>query len=279
MIRTSFRAMGTTVAVHTSDGNDRRARQMFGAYEQRFSRFIADSELSIINRSTDRRITVSDELAAVLVLASEIRDRTDGLVDVGVGGAVVSWGYRTTFVDMTDLPDIPDPTAAPSWTVDGNVLRRARGTIFDLGGIAKGWTADQAVEAGAAIIASAGGDLRSREPSLVVEVVDDDDTVAASVAVGAGALATSSITRRTWNAGPVKAHHLIDPRTMAPASTPILSATVVADTAAEAEAGAKAVALIGADGLAWADRQEWIRGAVVIWHDGSVYGTTEAKAS
>ena len=197
----------------------------------------------------------------------------------GSAATLVAWGYRTTFAEVTDLPDIPDPTEAPAWTIDGNVLHRARGTMFDLGGIAKGWAADQVVVAGAAIIASAGGDLRSKEPSLMVEVVDDNDEIAATVAVGTGALATSSITRRTWNAGTVKVHHLIDPRTMAPASTPILSATVVAESAAEAEAGAKAVALIGRDGLVWADAQDWIRRAIVIWHDGSVYGTREAQAS
>ena len=53
----------------------------------------------------------------------------------------------------------------------------------------------------------------------------------------------------------------------------MLSATVVADTAVEAEAGAKAVLLHGVDGLAWADDQPWIRSAIVVWDGGSVYGT------
>jgi hypothetical protein len=29
--------------------------------------------------------------------------------------------------------------------------------------------------------------------------------------------------------------------------------------------------------LAWADRQPWIRGALVVWHDGNVYATTELE--
>ena len=66
---------------------------------------------------------------------------------------------------------------------------------------------------------------------------------------------------------------------MAPASTPVVSATVVADTAVEAEAGAKAVVLMGVNGLAWADQQDWIRQAAVIWHDGTVYGTHVRRAS
>jgi hypothetical protein len=53
----------------------------------------------------------------------------------------------------------------------------------------------------------------------------------------------------------------------------VLSATVVAATALEAEAGAKAVLLRGGDGLVWAADQPWIHGALVVWFDGSVFAT------
>ena len=76
-----------------------------------------------------------------------------------------------------------------------------------------------------------------------------------------------------------EAHHIIDPRTMRPAITPVVSASVITETAAEAEAGAKAVLILGADGLKWADSQPWIRQAVVVWHDGSVYGNSLKRAS
>jgi thiamine biosynthesis lipoprotein len=69
------------------------------------------------------------------------------------------------------------------------------------------------------------------------------------------------------------AHHLIDPRSGNPAMTPIISATVIAATAVEAEAGAKAVLIRGATGLAWAAATSWIRSAVAVWHDGNVYAT------
>ncbi len=76
-----------------------------------------------------------------------------------------------------------------------------------------------------------------------------------------------------------EAHHIIDPRTMRPAITPVVSASVIAETAAEAEAGAKAVLIMGTDGLKWADSQEWITQAIVVWHDGNVYGNTLERAS
>jgi len=125
-----------------------------------------------------------------------------------------------------------------------------------------------------ATIVNAGGDIRSSYSNMVVDIEDPNGELAASVQVGGRALATSSIAKRAWKVGNRNAHHIIDPRTGAPGATPIVSASVVADQAALAEAGAKAVLLLGEEGLSWAERQDWIHGTVAIWHDGSVYATT-----
>ena len=280
MTSATFRAMGTTVVIHAEDERGiEQSRAMFERYEQRFSRFRPTSELSRINLAGDRTIPVSEEMRTVLGAAQDLGKRTHGLVDVGVGTAVRDWGYDKTFDDVTDLPHQPSARTSQTWHLDGNSVRLTKGTNLDLGGIVKGWTCDRVVEAGYATIASAGGDVRSVDPSLIVEILDDTDELAAEVHVGAGALATSSRSRRRWIVGEREAHHIIDPRTMRPAMTPVVSASVIAETAAEAEAGAKAVLIMGADGLKWADSQEWIAQAIVVWHDGNVYGSTLERAS
>ncbi len=124
------------------------------------------------------------------------------------------------------------------------------------------------------MVASAGGDVRSSDPEATVEIVDPWDATATTIHLGVGALATSSVSRRRWTVGGVEANHLIDPRTMRPTSSPVLSATAITATAVEAEAAAKTILLRGADGLAWADRQSWISAALVVWNDGTVYSTT-----
>ena len=95
----------------------------------------------------------------------------------------------------------------------------------------------------------------------------------ARVHVGRGALATSSTGRRRWRVGDTEVSHLIDPRTMEPVESPVISATVLAETAVDAETGAKTVLLQGVDGLAWAAEQSWIDAALVVWRDGSVFAT------
>ena len=62
--------------------------------------------------------------------------------------------------------------------------------------------------------------------------------------VNHGAVATSSVAKRTWKQGEKSRHHIIDPRTGEPAQSHWLCATVMADDTVTAEVYAKAL-LIG----------------------------------
>jgi thiamine biosynthesis lipoprotein len=276
MLQQRFPAMGTgVVAVAATAAGLDATRRLFASVEACCSRFRADSDLSRANTDPGEAVRVTPLLAEALQAASLVRRLTGGLVDAAVGRAVQAWGYDRTFSAIRDLADAPaSPAGAPEWEIDGATLRRPPGALLDLGGSAKGWAADRAVEAGFAAVVSAGGDVRSADPRTRVEVLGMGGGVAATLHLGTGALATSSTLRRRWRAGGVEASHLIHPRTGAPACSPVVSATAVAATALEAEAGAKAVLLQGEDGLAWADRQPWLLGALVVWHDGSVFATT-----
>jgi thiamine biosynthesis lipoprotein len=225
-------------------------------------------------------MAVEGVLRAVIQAGSRAFELSGGLVDIGVGSSVNIWGYDRSFESIADLAHAPRPLSPAAWRLEGQLLHRTREVRLDLGGIAKGWASDRAVEDGMAAVVSAGGDLRSVDPDTTASVVDPAGEVAARVHVGVGALATSSTGRRRWRVGETEVSHLIDPRTMKPVDTPVISATVLADTAVDAETGAKAVLLLGANGLAWAAEQTWISAALVIWHDGSVFATpgTEVAA-
>jgi thiamine biosynthesis lipoprotein len=280
MKRHDFPAMGTEITVVVDDDpHADDVRDLFDRIERVCSRFRPESELSRVNASREGHVTLSPTLAKILGVAAEARRRSEGLVDVGVGSAVVQWGYDRTFRDVADLPRPPAVEGSASWEIAGNVLTRQPGTSIDLGGIAKGWTCDRAIELGLARIVSAGGDVRSCSEDARVDVIDPWGETIATVPLGIGALATSSVTRRRWRVGDEDAHHLIDPRTRQPARTPVFSASVTATTATEAEVGAKSVLLQGADGLVWASQQDWILGALVVWHDSSVYATKDLEVA
>lgn len=278
MIQGTFPAMGTEVAVVAAESETVLAVEaVFEVIESICSRFESDSELSVINRSLETSVALSPLLAEVLGWAQTLRERTSGMVDVGVGASVREWGYDRTFAEVRDIDTAPPLRNSPEWSVNDGSLSRDVDLQLDLGGIAKGWTCDLAVDMTGAIVVNAGGDLKSIDPELVVSVNDPWGDRIANVQVGDGALATSTVAHRAWRVGDQWANHLIDPRTNAPSDSPILSATALASTAVEAEAAAKAVLLLGSEGLAWASRQEWVRGALVLWKDLRLYATSGVR--
>ena len=105
-----------------------------------------------------------------------------------------------------------------------------------------------------------GGDLRARgdAPPPHGWVVDVDDPLATGrtglLALAEGAIATSTKLRRAWARGDRTLHHLIDPRTGAPAESGLASVTVVAGEAWRAEVLAKAAFVAGRDDGARARR-------------------------
>jgi thiamine biosynthesis lipoprotein len=279
--RWSFRAMGTTVRVATdggtSDGVRARAASAivdaFAEEERRFSRFRVDSELSRVNASAGKPVRVSPTFAEVLELALEAAAQTEGLFDPTVLDALLAAGYDRDFDELIAGARGALHPVRPCgrWNevrLDRDVVELPRGVGLDLGGLAKGWTADlaasRAVDTGQPwTLVNAGGDLAvaGRAPRIAVAVEDPDDPTQelGRLHVEGGGLATSSIRARAWGDG---MHHVIDPRTGVPASTALVQATAAAGTCARAEIAAKAILLGGPDAAAGA--------AVTVWADGCV---------
>lgn len=270
LARHAFRAMGTTVEVLTHGSEDRarfadavvRVRATFERLERRCSRFRADSELTRVNRRAGRPTRVSPELAELVSHALAAARRTEGRFDPTVLDAVVAAGYDADFDEVLAgaRAALRPPRPCGRWRevhLEGDLLTLPEGVGIDLGGLAKGWTVDLAAEVALSTglrwaLVNAGGDLRlAGEPppeGIAVGVEDPEDPSAEALRLylTGGALATSSITRRAWGPG---LHHLIDPRTGAPAATDVLQATVSAPTCAEAEVAAKDALLRGEDAL------------------------------
>ena len=262
-----FRAMGTDVSVYGPQGAPEMfahacstVESCFRREEQRFSRFRGDSELSTVNAAAGRWVHVSPPFAALLRLALEQSERTDGLFDPCVLDAVIASGYDRDFDEILAgaRGALHPPVPCGRWReveVRSDAIRLPSGVGLDLGGIAKGWTVDLAAEAAVSAglrwaLISAGGDLRFAGDPPMIDVTIEDPAIpsdpAGSLRLASGALATSSTVRRAW--GP-DLHHVIDPLTGAPARTSIVQATVWAPTCAEAEVLAKWALLTGREAL------------------------------
>jgi thiamine biosynthesis lipoprotein len=250
--RHDFRAMGT--AVHLLGPADdpafpraaARVERRFAREDRRFSRFREDSELTRLNRSSGSPVRVSRAFAEVLRLALEAASSSGGLFDPTVHDALVAAGYDRDFDEVLAgargalHPAVPCGRW-PEVVMDGSLVRLPDGVHLDLGGVAKGWTVDRAAEDALAaglpwVLVNAGGDLRIAGAAPVLDVAVEEperpEGELVRLRLAAGALATSSVVKRSW--GPAR-HHVIDPRTGAPAQTELLQASVWAPTCAEAE--------------------------------------------
>ena len=263
-----FRAMGTQVhlAALGEPGLLVDARHRIEELEDRWSRFRPDSLLCLLNGAAGRTAIVDEETFDLVVTAVGAWHGTDHRFDPTVLDAVSAAGYDRSFELVGPNPTAGAPAPGPTPGCSGIALDPDRQSIslpagvhLDLGGIAKGRTADlvatELVAAGArSAMANLGGDLRiAGEPpaggafSIVVEDPTDRRPAAVVVDLAVGALATSSRARRAWTVDGEARHHLIDPATGQPAAGDVLAATVIAGECTQAEVLAKAALVAGRD--------------------------------
>lgn len=259
------------------------ARDLVRRCERRWSRFLPDSELSRLNAAAGRPAVLTDETYALVAGAVDGWFATAGRFDPTVLAAVRAAGYDRPFEDLGGaVPSSWAPVPGCGDIELDDDLRAVTlppGVGLDLGGIAKGHTADLAVEhlldAGASgALADIGGDIRA-VGDWNVAVEGEDGNVRAVLGLADGAVVTSSTRRRRWRGtGGTERHHLIDPATGSPTATGVVQATVVARTASTAEVlataavvagcrpGAEVVLAAGATGILVDDRgvAHWLSG-------------------
>ena len=262
--------------------DSRRAIARIDRWASRLTRHTETSDLSVLNADPRPAVAVRPMLAAALLAGMAAAEASEGLADITLLDARLA---------AEGAGDLACASRIDEWQVirrhrGSAVVRRPSGLHFDLGGVAKGWIADRALEMLASwpsAVVDADGDLAIRcAPGKVWNVGVDDprmaDTHLAVLRLGArtgGAptrwgVATSGTSIHRWSVAGSATHHLIDPRTGRPARTDVVQATVVAGSALRAEALAKAAVIAGSVyGLALLERAR-VRGAVLLTADGEV---------
>jgi thiamine biosynthesis lipoprotein len=248
-----FRSMGCEIVLPDGVAVD-GVRSLFDERDRRFSRFLENSELSLINATPLGVALVSEDMASMLAAAVDAARATGGLVTPAVGGAILAAGYDRDFPALPGDGNPVDPALVPSLdslSLRGRMLLRTETIVLDLNGVVKGRTVDDALALlGGQGWVSAGGDLATSTP-VAVGLPGGGDFVT----VYKGGLATSSTGVRTWRRGGLLQHHLIDPATGSPARTPWRDVTVAAASCLAADVAAKAALLLGHAGPSWLDRR------------------------
>ena len=294
---------GTRVAVTVMDAPPAAANAAitevfshFGDMQRRFYPW-REGELQLLNAriaAEELPITLSAPMAAMLRLAKKYAATSRGLFNPAIGKAVSLWGFH-----LPEKPVQPPPKAeilqwrAPAmeaFVLRENILRSAPKTaVLDFGGLAKGVALDDArailrqhgvknalIEVGGSVLAAGknGGENwrvalyadRSVAPLAVVRLKDGE------------AVSISGDSERFFIYEGKRYHHIIDPRTGAPA-TAKQTAIVISNDADSAGAisDAAATALVIADK---GETQDIMRAfnITLVWQLGGEFGEYQTGA-
>ena len=265
-------------------------------YDALLSKTSQSGDVWRINNAGGAAVQVSPETAWLLELAGEYYRLSGGLFDITCGAETALWDFHTDeHAVPTDeqLAEAADRTGYDFLHIEGQTVWLDEGAQIDLGGIAKGYIADQAAaflrehlaECGATgALIDLGGNIvtvgykKDGEPwSIAVRSPFGEDEYPCVLRLGEKSVVTSGTYERSFEVDGVLYHHILDPRTGMPARTDIASATVISGSSAEGDALSTVCLLLGSeDAVRLIDSLPGID-VIIITNDGQILRTDEKK--
>ncbi len=205
------------------------------------------SEVSLINKYAGiKPVKVSKETLEIIKKAIYVSDITNGAFDATIGPLVKLWDFhRRVIPDKKKIYKAKKYVGYKNIVIDeknSTVYLKKKGMYIDLGGIAKGYTADKIVEilkksgikSG---IVAVGGDIKAfgRKPDGSPWIVgvrhprsENRSDVIATLYLEDKAISTAGDYERYFIIDSKRYHHILDPATGYPA-TESISVTVISD--------------------------------------------------
>ena len=227
--------------------------------DEALSPFNKKSVITAVNNNHD--IEVNDMFADVFLLAQKISDDTSGDFDITVAPLVNAWGFgfkNGTQPTKHNIDSLKNIIGYKKVRLEGRkVVKKDKRLMLDCSSIAKGYGSDVVarflqkrgvknymVEIGGEIVTKGISPKRVPWKIGVTRPVDDSLSVSKElqsvINVTDKAMATSGNYRNFYYKNGKKYAHTIDPHTGYPVQHNILSATVIADNCATADAYATA---------------------------------------
>ncbi len=285
------RTMGTTFKIRIAgDGLDESLRRRVEEETSRrltqidgwMSNWNPESEIARFNSQHDtRNFPVSPETAEIVAFAIALNEASGGAFDISVGPLVARWGFGNDA--RIDGPPSKDEIAKLRSHMGAGVLRVSSNSAIggpflgkndplveiDLSAIAKGYGVDHVANGLAGLgrrdyLVEIGGEVRAKgeRPGggpwriAIEKPLDDGRGVQFIIELQDEAMATSGDYRIFYIEGGKRFSHTIDPRTGRPVEGGPASVTVVAKTAAKADAWATTLMVLGEkDGLPLAEKR------------------------
>jgi thiamine biosynthesis lipoprotein len=255
-VRRARPSLGTFVEITARGDNEAklhdaidRAFNAIARVDRKMSFYCPESDVSRINREAfQRKVTVDPWTWRVLRAAQRLSHESNGIFDITVARKLMQWNYLPRQYRKVSKGNWRDIVLEKNYAV-----RFRQGLLVDLGGIAKGFAVDRAVEALECAgvqsgVVNAGGDLRifGLKSELVhLRHPSEPMRPAGAISLRERALATSGIYFAQKRRGKAVFSSLFDGRTCRSACKPI-SVSVAASVCMIADALTKIVLVAGA---------------------------------
>jgi thiamine biosynthesis lipoprotein len=242
-------------------------------------------------------VHVSDELFFVLSKAEETSRISDGAFDVTVGPVVQLWRTARRTKQMPDAEKLAAAKELIGWrnvVLDEKAhtirLRKA-GMLLDLGGIAKGYAADEGLvvlkkEGVTRALVAAGGDIAVSDAPpgaegwkvAIAPLEEGADKEGPYLILHDAAVSTSGDANQYVEIDGKRYSHIVDPKTGL-GLVGRMSATVVAPHGVVADSHTKIVAVLGPDrGFAILEKEKGVSGRFVRLNDEGKEEVKEMKS-
>lgn len=271
-------------------------------FERAFSRTRDDSDIARAHAASPNAVPVSPQTARLVRQALGYCERSRGKFDITMGTVTSLWNFHTGEVPSRlalarALPHVDyrhivldeepcgrepldedalnaDVSRAPSSNVPSSKSSQPAlaitdpHTILDLGGVAKGYIADDladlfiahsvgrfVINLGGNVVVRGGrpADASARPPVAAgspwrIGIINPLDPAhnRAIVDMADGSVVTSGIHERRFTKGGVTYHHILDPATGMPAKTDLTSATIIAPRSMDCDGYSTTALMLGA---------------------------------
>lgn len=263
-IEKSFRAMGTfnTITVYQQAEEKALEAAVLRVLEldDHLSVFKAGSEISQINASAGKHfVSISSDTLSLLKTAKEFSALSKGAFSITTRPLTKLWGIGTA---NSAIPDQRSRENARKLIDDRNLIldesrQRAmlsgQGQAIDLGGIAKGYAADEvrrilSKNGVTNAIINLGGTVIVMGKPRTVGIQHPKKSTGipmGQLRLQNSAVVTSGSYERFTEIGGIRYHHILNPATGAPSDAGLCSVTVVGPSATELDALSTAIFVLG----------------------------------
>jgi thiamine biosynthesis lipoprotein len=251
---------------------------------QKLSDYLPQSELNqLIENPLNSPVPVSPDLRKILSQSIDLAEKTEGAFDPTVGYYTNLWrravrkqklptpdqladarkntGYKLLEIITDNRPRITRDQSGKVTELEELaffVVLKTDGLFLDLGGIAKGYAADEALKilqnhniTRAAV--AAGGDIRVGDPPPdsphgweipILGMNRDEESITATIHLKNAAISTSGDREQFVDIDGIQYSHIVDPRTGL-GLTHRITATVIAPTATQSDSLATTLCILG----------------------------------